>query len=127
MVKIIIDTPSAPEAVGTYNQAVEINSLIFTSGQVGIDPSQGKLVEGGMKAQTDQVLRNIHYILKDTGLDKENIIKLTVFLIDLDQFSIINESFKEFFVDIEFPARSTVEVSKLPLGALVEIECVASR
>tara|TARA_Y100000588_G_C13543394_1_gene622982 strand:+ start:138 stop:521 length:384 start_codon:yes stop_codon:yes gene_type:complete len=127
MKKIILDTPSAPKAVGTYNQAVEINNLIFTSGQIGLDPLKGQLVKGGMRLQTEQILTNIRSILMDIGLDKENIIKLTVFLIDLEQFSIVNESFQNFFSDTEFPARSTVEVSKLPLDALVEIECIAHR
>tara|TARA_B100001142_G_C14254785_1_gene624670 strand:+ start:598 stop:978 length:381 start_codon:yes stop_codon:yes gene_type:complete len=125
--KKIINTPNAPTAIGTYSQAVEVNNLIFTSGQVGIDPEKGKLVTGGMEAEARQVLKNIHLILIDAGLNKDNIIKLTVFLTDLNQFSIINETFKAFFEGTDFPARSTVEVSKLPLGALVEIECIASR
>ena len=127
MEKKILDTPNAPQAVGTYSQVVEINNLIFTSGQIGLDPLTGKLVEGGMIAQTEQILKNISLILTDIGLDKENIIKLTVFLIDLEQFSIINSSFQSFFSETAFPARSTVEVSRLPLDALVEIECVAHR
>ena len=127
MDKKILDTPNAPQAVGTYSQVVEINNLIFTSGQIGLDPLTGKIVEGGMIAQTEQILKNISLILTDIGLDKKNIIKLTVFLIDLEQFSIINSSFQSFFNETVFPARSTVEVSRLPLDALVEIECVAHR
>ena len=106
---------------------VAIKDLIFTSGQVGLDPVTGTLVEGGIKDQIEQVLKNIDSILNDAGLSRKNIIKLTVFLIDLSQFNMVNESFKAFFMDVEFPARSTVEVSKLPLDALVEIECIASR
>tara|TARA_S200000501_G_C20440035_1_gene576160 strand:- start:177 stop:557 length:381 start_codon:yes stop_codon:yes gene_type:complete len=125
--KKVINTPNAPASIGTYSQAIEVNNLIFTSGQVGIDPAKGKLVTGGIEAEARQVLKNIHLILIDAGLNKDNIIKLTVFLTDLNQFSIINETFKAFFGGTDFPARSTVEVSKLPLGALVEIECIASR
>jgi len=125
--KKVIQTPNAPKSVGTYNQAIESNNLIFTSGQVGLDPTNNRLVEGGVGPEIDQALKNIHSILKDAGLGKCNIIKLTVFLIDLNQFDIVNKSFKSFFGTIDFPARSTVEVSKLPLGALIEIECIASR
>ena len=125
--KKVVHTPNAPKAVGTYNQAIEINNFIFTSGQVGLDPVNGTLVEGGMESEIKQVLKNIDLILCDAGLSKSNIIKLTVFLINLDQFPIVNDVFKEFFGSVTFPARSTVEVSKLPLGALVEIECIASR
>ena len=125
--KKIIHTLNAPKAIGTYNQAIEASNLVFTSGQVGIDPLKGKLVTGGIKAEVEQVLKNIHLILLDTGLDKSNIIKLTVFLTDLNQFQIINDTFEVFFKNEEFPVRSTVEVSNLPLGASVEIECIASK
>jgi len=125
--KKIVQTPNAPKSVGTYNQAIESNNLIFTSGQVGLDPMNNKLVEGGIGPEIDQTLKNIDSILNDADLNKKNIIKLTVFLIDLSQFDIVNKSFKRFFGSIDFPARSTVEVSKLPLGAVVEIECIASR
>ena len=125
--KKVIHTPSAPKSIGTYNQAIESNNLIFTSGQVGIDPTNNKLVEGGLESELNQVFKNIDSILKDADLNRNNIVKLAVFLIDLNQFDIVNESFKSFFGSIEFPARSTVEVSKLPLGANVEIECIASR
>ncbi len=125
--KKVVHTPNAPKAVGTYNQAIEINNFIFTSGQVGLDPVNSTLVEGGIESEIKQVLKNIDLILCDAGLNKSNIIKMTVFLINLDQFSVVNDVFKEFFGGVTFPARSTVEVSKLPLGALVEIECIASR
>ena len=125
--KKILKTPNAPKSVGTYNQAIESNNFIFTSGQVGIDPASNKLVEGGLENEINQVLKNIDFILKDSNLGRSHIIKLTVFLIDLNQFATVNEAFKKFFGRIKFPARSTVEVSKLPLGANVEIECIASR
>ena len=123
----IIKTDKAPAAIGTYNQAVETNGLLFTSGQVGIDPETGKMVEGGIKPQVNRVLNNINAILSETGLNKESIIKLTVFLKDFNDFSTVNDVFTEFFGEKEFPARTTVEVSELPLGALIEIDCIASR
>ena len=125
--KKVLYTPNSPKSVGTYNQAIESNNFIFTSGQIGIDPASNKLVEGGINKEINQIFQNIDSILKDSNLDRSHIIKLTVFLIDIDQFGIINEAFKEFFGSIEFPTRSTVEVSKLPMGANVEIECIASR
>ena len=123
----IINTNKAPAAIGTYSQAVESNGIIFTSGQVGIDPETSKMVEGGIEDQAIRVLENIYAILSESGLDKTSIIKLNVFLKDLDDFSIVNDTFKEFFGDNEYPARTTVEVSELPLGALIEIDCIASR
>ena len=123
----IVKTDKAPAAIGTYNQAVETNGLLFTSGQVGIDPETGKMVEGGIKTQVNRVLNNINAILSETGLNKESIIKLTVFLKDFNDFSTVNDVFTEFFGEKEFPARTTVEVSELPLGALIEIDCIASR
>jgi len=123
----IVKSDKAPAAIGTYNQAVETNGLLFTSGQVGIDPETGKMVEGGIKPQVNRVLNNINAILSETGLNKESIIKLTVFLKDFNDFSTVNDVFTEFFGEKEFPARTTVEVSELPLGALIEIDCIASR
>tara|TARA_B100001250_G_scaffold406698_1_gene426197 strand:+ start:543 stop:923 length:381 start_codon:yes stop_codon:yes gene_type:complete len=123
----IIKTNKAPAAIGTYSQAVESNGILFTSGQVGIDPETSEMVEGGVANQAIRVLKNIYAILSESGLDKTSIIKLNVFLKDLDDFSIVNDTFKEFFGDNEFPARTTVEVSELPLGALIEIDCIASR
>ena len=123
----IIKTNKAPAAIGTYSQAVESNGILFTSGQVGIDPETSKMVEGGIEDQAIRVLKNIYAILSESGLDKTSIIKLNVFLKDLDDFSIVNDTFKEFFGDNEYPARTTVEVSELPLGALIEIDCIASR
>ena len=123
----IIKTNKAPAAIGTYSQAVESNGILFTSGQVGIDPETSEMVEGGVEDQAIRVLKNIYAILSESGLDKTSIIKLNVFLKDLNDFSIVNDTFKEFFGDNEFPARTTVEVSELPLGALIEIDCIASR
>ncbi|HJN98164.1 MAG TPA: Rid family detoxifying hydrolase [Candidatus Marinimicrobia bacterium] len=123
--KKIIHTPDAPAAIGTYNQAVQSNGFIYTAGQVGIVPGTGKIIEGGIKSETFRALQNIDAILKAAGVDKSHIVKLTVFVTDLRGFNYVNESFKAFFSGIDFPARSTVEVSELPLNAKVEIECIA--
>ena len=118
-------TPNAPAAIGTYNQAVQSKGFIYTAGQVGIIPGTGKIIEGGIKSETIRALQNIDAILKAAGVDKSHIVKLTVFVTDLRGFNYVNESFKAFFNGIDFPARSTVEVSGLPLNAKVEIECIA--
>ena len=123
--KKILHTHYAPAAIGTYNQAVQSNGFIYTAGQVGIVPDTGKIIEGGIKSETFRALQNIDAILKAAGVDKSHIVKLTVFVTDLRGFNYVNESFKAFFSGIDFPARSTVEVSGLPLNAKVEIECIA--
>ena len=123
--KKILHTPDAPAAIGTYNQAVQSNGFIYTAGQVGIIPGTGKIIEGGIISETFRALQNIDAILKAAGVDKSHIVKLTVFVTDLRGFNYVNESFKAFFSGIDFPARSTVEVSGLPLNAKVEIECIA--
>ena len=123
--KKILHTPDAPAAIGTYNQAVQSKGFIYTAGQVGIVPGTGKIIEGGIKSETFRALQNIDAILKAAGVDKSHIVKLTVFVTDLRGFNCVNESFKAFFSGIDFPARSTVEVSGLPLNAKVEIECIA--
>ena len=119
--KKILHTPDAPAAIGTYNQAVQSKGFIYTAGQVGIVPGTGKIIEGGIKSETFRALQNIDAILKAAGVDKSHIVKLTVFVTDLRGFNYVNESFKAFFSGIDFPARSTVEVSGLPLNAKVEI------
>ena len=123
--KKILHTPDAPAAIGTYNQAVQSKGFIYTAGQVGIVPGTGKIIEGGIKSETFRALQNIDAILKAAGVDKSHIVKLTVFVTDLRGFNYVNESFKAFFSGIDFPARSTLEVSGLPLNAKVEIECIA--
>ena len=120
-----INPPNAPNAIGTYNQGIETDGLVFTSGQVGIDPSTGQLVGGGIDMQAAQTLKNIEAILDSVDLGKDSIAKLTVFVKNLDDFQSVNKAFKNFFNGIEYPARSTVEVSELPMGALIEIECIA--
>jgi len=123
--KKIIKTKKAPEAIGPYSQAVSVNGFLFTAGQIGIDPSNGQLVEGGAEKEIERVMQNLDAILDAEGLDKTNITKLTVYVTDLSNFNIVNNAFKNYFGNIDFPARSTVEVSALPLGAMVEVDCIA--
>ena len=124
-IRELIQTKNAPEAVGTYSQAVSAGGFLYTSGQIGINPTSGKIEASDTKSQSLQVLHNIAAILRAKNLSLVNIVKLTVYLKDLNDFSDLNEAFKEFFGDTNFPARSTVEVAGLPLGARVEIDCIA--
>ena len=124
-IRELIQTKNAPGAVGTYSQAVSAGGFLYTSGQIGINPASGKIEASGTKSQSLQALHNIAAILNAKNLSLVNIVKLTVYLKDLNDFSDLNEAFKEFFGDTNFPARSTVEVAGLPLGARVEIDCVA--
>ena len=124
-IRELIQTKNAPEAVGTYSQAVSAGGFLYTSGQIGINPVSGKIEASDTKSQSLQVLHNIAAILRAKNLSLVNIVKLTVYLKDLNDFSDLNEAFKEFFGDTNFPARSTVEVAGLPLGARVEIDCIA--
>ncbi|OUW78529.1 MAG: hypothetical protein CBD77_04075 [bacterium TMED217] len=121
----LIKTKNAPSAVGTYSQAVSAGGFLYTSGQVGINPTSGNIESTETKSQCLQVLKNILAILEARNLSLINIVKLTVYLKDLNDFADLNEVFKEFFGDTNFPARSTVEVAGLPLGARVEIDCIA--
>ena len=123
--KNIIHTLDAPSAIGTYNQAVQSNGFIYTSGQLGINPHSGKIVKGGIGKETLRALQNIDVILHAAGVDKSQIVKLTVFVTDLKGFNFVNDSFRTFFHGVDYPTRSTVEVSALPMDAKVEIECVA--
>ena len=124
MEKKIICTENAPKAVGPYSQAVEANGFLFISGQIPIDPSTGKVVEGGIKEQTEQVLKNVGAILKEAGLDYKNVVKTTCLLSDMDNFAAMNEVYARFFTS-EMPARAAYGVVRLPLGVMVEIECIA--
>ena len=125
--KKILHAKDAPDAIGTYSQAIETKSMIFTSGQIGIDPNTGELISTSIKDQIKQTLKNLDAILVSAGLSKDSIVKLTVYLKDFNDFHAINNAFKLFFNDYEFPARSTVEVSELPMGASVEIDCIATK
>lgn len=121
-----ISTIKAPGAIGPYSQAIEAGNLVFTSGQLPIDPATGIFPEGGIKAQTRQSLLNIQAILKEAGLTMANVVKTTVFLDDMDYFAEMNSVYAEFF-NKPFPARSAVAVKSLPKDALVEIEVIASK
>ena len=121
----LIQTKNAPQAVGTYSQAVSAGGFLYTSGQIGINPASGKIEVSDTKSQCLQVLNNILAILEARNLSLVNIIKLTVYVKDLNDFADINDIFKDFFGGTNFPARSTVEVAGLPLGARVEIDCIA--
>ena len=121
----LIQTKNAPQAVGTYSQAVSAGGFLYTSGQIGINPASGKIEVSDTKSQCLQVLNNILAILEARNLSLVNIIKLTVYVKDLNDFADINDTFKDFFGGTNFPARSTVEIAGLPLGARVEIDCIA--
>mgnify|MGYP001032549442 FL=1 len=126
MSRFIIKTESAPKAVGTYSQGVAMENLIFTAGQIPLDPATGKLIEGHFKERVHQVLKNLNAVLSGAGSSLDCAVKLTVFLTDMSRFAELNEAFSEVFLE-DPPARSAVEVSALPLGTDVEIECIATR
>ena len=122
--KTVISTTNAPAALGPYSQAISACSLTITSGQLGIDPATGAFVEGGIAAQTRQSLTNVQAVLAAAGLTMDNVIKTTVFLKDMNDFAAMNEVYATFFTG-EPPARSAVEVARLPKDGLVEIEAIA--
>jgi len=124
MKKQIISTNTAPVAIGPYSQGVKAGDLIFFSGQIPLDAVTGKLVDGGVIEQTVQVLKNIDALLKSQGLTSKNVVKATVFLVDLGDFAKVNAEYAKYFA-VEPPARSCVQVSKLPMGSLIEIEVIA--
>ena len=120
----VISTTKAPAAIGPYSQAIKVGNLVFTSGQIPIDPATGNFVEGGIKEQTRQSLTNVKAILEEAGLTMANVVKTTVFMADMADFADMNAVYAEFFAE-PYPARSAVAVKTLPKGALVEIEVVA--
>jgi len=120
----VIATTNAPQAVGPYSQAVRIGNFVFTAGQVGLKPEGGP-IEGDIVAQTRQVLENLKAVLEAAGADLSTVIKTTVFLANMDDFAAMNGVYAEYFGESNPPARSTVQVARLPLGALVEIEAIA--
>ena len=122
----IIKTSNAPAAIGPYSQGIEYNDLVFTSGQIPLDPSTGKLVEGDFKKEVAQVLNNVEAVLKEGGSALDKAIKLTVFVTDLGKFSELNEVFESVFGENP-PARSALQVSALPLGARIEIEAIGTK
>jgi 2-iminobutanoate/2-iminopropanoate deaminase len=120
----IISTKHAPAAVGPYSQGVRAGHFLYTAGQIALDPATGKMVEGDVAAQTRQVMGNLQAILKAAGSSLDNVVKTTVFLQEMDHFAQMNGVYAQFF-EGDPPARSTVQVAGLPLGALVEIEAIA--
>ncbi len=124
--KKVIATNNAPAAVGPYSQAIEVNGMIFISGQLPIDPETGDFPKGGVKEQTEQSFKNIKAILAEAGLTTDNIVKTTVLLADIAYFGPMNEIYETQFTGI-FPARSAFAVRDLPKGAMVEIEVIAAR
>ncbi|TAK27062.1 MAG: RidA family protein [Chloroflexota bacterium] len=124
MEKEVVATQTAPAAIGPYSQAIRCGNLLFLSGQIALEPATAQLIEGGTAEQTRRVLQNIEQVLTAAGGTLQNVVKTTVFLQRLDDFAEMNQVYATFFVDRP-PARSAVEVSSLPRGALVEIEAVA--
>ncbi len=120
----VINTIKAPAAIGPYSQAIQVGNLVYTSGQIPIEPATGVFVEGGIKEQTRQSLTNIKAILEEAGLTMSNVVKTTVFMADMNDFADMNAVYAEFFAE-PYPARSAVAVKTLPKDALVEIEVVA--
>ena len=120
----VISTKKAPAAIGPYSQAIQVGNLVYTSGQIPIDPATGAFVEGGIKEQTRQSLTNVKAILEEAGLTMASVVKTTVFMADMNDFAEMNGVYAEFFAE-PYPARSAVAVKTLPKGALVEIEVVA--
>jgi 2-iminobutanoate/2-iminopropanoate deaminase len=121
--KKVIATENAPKAIGPYSQAIEANGFLFISGQIPIIPATGEIPEG-ITAQTKQVMENIGGILREAGLDYANVVKCTCLLSDMENFKAMNEVYGEYF-KINPPARAAYGVVKLPLGVLIEIECIA--
>ncbi len=121
-----LHTDKAPAAIGPYSQAIEVNGMVFTSGQIPLDPATGNVVEGGIKEQTHQALTNAKAIMEAAGLSLANVVKTTVFMADMADFAAMNEVYSTFFTE-PYPARSAVAVKALPKGVLVEVECIAAR
>lgn len=126
MSKTVIHTDNAPKAVGPYSQAIWAGNFVFTSGQVPIDPAVGKIVETTIEAQTEQVMRNLSAVLAEAGLTFADVVKTTCFLSDMNDFAAFNGVYQTFFTKNP-PARSCVQVAKLPLDAKVEVELIAVR
>jgi len=124
MNKLVIQTASAPAAIGPYSQAVRTGSLLFVSGQIPLDPVSGQLIGGGIEAQTHQVLKNLVAILSAANATLDDVVKTTIFLKDMQQFQAVNEVYGSYF-KAPYPARATVEVARLPKDVGVEIECIA--
>jgi 2-iminobutanoate/2-iminopropanoate deaminase len=125
--KKAVSSPNAPAAIGPYSQAVRVGDFVYTSGQVALDPATGKLVHGGIAEQATRVLENLKAVLAAAGCDLSDVVKTTVFLKDMNDFAAMNQVYDGYFAPegVVAPARSTVEVARLPKDALVEIEVIA--
>ncbi len=123
---VSVHTPDAPEAIGPYSQAVDLGNLVFASGQIPIDPATGTMPEG-IEAQTRQALTNAGNILKAAGTSLDKVVKTTVFLSDINNFAAMNGVYAEFFKEGHYPARSAVQVARIPKDALVEVEVIAEK
>ena len=126
MVKQVVSSPSAPAAIGPYSQAIDAGGTVYLSGQIGLDPGTGHLVDGGFDAQVHRALRNLRAVAEAAGASLDDCVKLTLFLTDLANFPRVNEIMQEYFAK-PFPARSTVGVSSLPRDAQFEVEAVLVR
>ncbi len=122
--KTIISTPKAPAAIGPYSQAVLVNGMLFTSGVIPIDPETNTLVEGDVTVQARQAIGNLKNLIEASGSSMDKVVKTTVFIKDMNDFGKINDIYKDFFTN-DFPARSCVEVARLPKDVLIEIEAIA--
>ena len=121
-----VQTDNAPEAIGPYSQAIKTSGFVFASGQIPTDPQTGQFVSGGIKEQTEQVLRNLAAVLEAAGTGLNRVVKTTVFLASMDEFAAMNEVYSRFF-EVDPPARATVEAARLPRDARVEIEAIATK
>ena len=124
MQKEIISTKDAPQAIGPYSQAVRFDNLIFVSGQIPIEPETGKILKGDIKEQAMQILKNLNNILVAGGSSLDNVLRTTIYLANLENYSLVNETYAQYFNDFP-PARSTVQVAKLPMDAQIEIDAIA--
>ncbi len=124
MNKIIINSHKAPEPIGPYSQAVRVNDTLYVSGQIAMDRETGQLVMDDIASETHQVMRNLEHILHEAGMALKNVVKCTIFLKDMDNFATVNGVYGQYFHHL-FPARETVEVSRLPKDVNVEISCIA--
>ncbi|MCC6383886.1 MAG: RidA family protein [Bacteroidia bacterium] len=124
MSKIVINTKHAPEPIGPYSQAIKMKNVLFVSGQIAINAETGQLINTNIGDETHQVMKNISAILKEAGLDIKNIVKTTIFLKNMNDFGIVNEVYGSYF-ETNFPARETIEVSRLPKDVNVEISVIA--
>lgn len=125
MKKVIINSNNAPAPIGPYSQAIKVGETLYVSGQIPVTPDTGEIIKSDISEATEQVMRNIWAILNEAGMDFENVVKCSIFVTDMSDFSIINATYEKFF-DQDPPARETVEVSALPKDVNVEISCIAA-